>query len=396
VLVGKRKFIYEREIAADPYNYDSWMDYIQLLTSSVYSSTSKFQNDPLIAVDKANLIQLYEKSIATVPSTTSKTAWKRYIYLWLRYAYHMELNEKNTSQTRAIYEKCVQLVPHERFSFRKIWIAWAEFEIRAGSITNARNVLVHAIGLVPHPKLFTYYADLEMQLGEIDHVRKIYEKWLECSGGDQAEVWCIYTDLEERMEEFERMRALYEMALTRTTMDRPELIWKAYIDAEKRCELHEELPNGVLSTRVCNVYDRLLNESAHARVFISYAEYEVSRKQWERARAVYDRGDTYFRHAMVTCSDQDRAEIAEQRYVVLNDWLQYEQRFGTEKDQADVRARMPTIVTKKREIGHGVLEDYNEYLYPEQQAAQSLAKARMLELAKKWRAEQMQKSAGQG
>ena len=50
------------------------------------------------------------------------------------------------------------------------------FLLRQKELTKARQVVGQSIGKCPRPKIFKAYAELEMQLGEIDRCRKIFEK----------------------------------------------------------------------------------------------------------------------------------------------------------------------------------------------------------------------------
>jgi crooked neck len=61
-----------------------------------------------------------------VPPVPEKKYWKRYIYLWINYAVFEELHAKNTERAQAIYEKMVnELIPHESFTFSKVWNLYA-------------------------------------------------------------------------------------------------------------------------------------------------------------------------------------------------------------------------------------------------------------------------------
>ena len=48
---------------------------------------------------------------------------------------------------------CLKLIPHNKFSFAKIWILAAQFEIRQLNLKAARNILGNAIGKAPKDKV---------------------------------------------------------------------------------------------------------------------------------------------------------------------------------------------------------------------------------------------------
>lgn len=67
-------------------------------------------------------------------------------------------------RTREIYNGCIKLIPHKSFTFAKIWLLSAQFEIRQMNVQAARKLLGRAIGQCPKNKLFKGYIDLEMQV----------------------------------------------------------------------------------------------------------------------------------------------------------------------------------------------------------------------------------------
>ena len=127
-----------------------------------------------------------------------------------------------------------------------------------------------AIGKCPRTKVFKAYADLEMQLGEIERCRKIYEKQVDIFQSD-SEAWVMYAEFEGALGEQERARAIFEIAIGGAesqglVLDMPERVWKAYIDFE--VENHEV-------DRARSLYSRLLEKTKHVKVWASYAKFEA-------------------------------------------------------------------------------------------------------------------------
>ncbi|KAL8100597.1 hypothetical protein AgCh_032745 [Apium graveolens] len=88
---------------------------------------------------------------------------------------------EDIERTRHVYMECLKLIPHKEFSFAKIWLVAAQFEIRLLNLMGARRILGQAIGKAPKHKIFSKYIKIELQLGSIDRCRKLYEKYLEWS-----------------------------------------------------------------------------------------------------------------------------------------------------------------------------------------------------------------------
>lgn len=149
MVIGKRRVRYEEEIEANPKNYDVWFDYARLEEDNG---------------DIERVREVYERAIAQVPPAEEKRYWRRYIYLWINYALYEELETQDYERTRQIYGECINLIPHKKFTFAKIWLLYAQFEIRRLEVTAARKILGRAIGMCPKDRLFKGYIELEMQV----------------------------------------------------------------------------------------------------------------------------------------------------------------------------------------------------------------------------------------
>ncbi|KAF7255447.1 hypothetical protein EG68_07388 [Paragonimus skrjabini miyazakii] len=380
VILSKRKFQYEEEVQGNPHNYDVWFDYVRLMEEEGSVEQTR---------------EVYERAVANVPPIKEKRYWRRYIYLWLNYAIYEELTAGDIERTRQVYRFCLRLIPHRRFTFAKIWLYAAKFEIRQKKLTEARKLLGTAIGLCPKDKLFRGYIELEIQLREFDRCRKLYEKFLEFSS-ENCTTWMRYAELESLLGETDRARAIYELAINRPLLDMPELLWKAYIDFEIEQYDWE---------RARALYQRLLRRTQHVKVWISFANFELCahnrltledlddedtemclknssvdkemivrehneneiRKSVIRARAVYREAN----QALRTCEDK------EQR-----------QEYGDSDSQREVMKLQPQKVVRSRRLGdeRSGWEEYVEYSFPDTDAEKPNQK--LLNMAARW-AEQM-------
>lgn len=166
VVVRKRREQYELAIAEDPLNYDTWFDYIRL-------EEGEGGNDP------ARVREIYERAVANLPPVEEKRYWKRYIYLWINYAVYEELNAKDYDRCQQVYDQMIKVIPHEKFTFSKVWIFAAQFALRRKNLLLARKVFGKSLAKCPREKVIKKYIDIEYQLGEIDRCRKLYEKYIE-------------------------------------------------------------------------------------------------------------------------------------------------------------------------------------------------------------------------
>jgi crooked neck len=213
VLASKKRHHYEDELKRNPNDYDLWFDYARL--EEVYGQIQRVRD-------------VYERAIAHVPPASEKRLWKRYIYLWMYYAVFEELTACDMERTRQVYKQCLALLPHKQFTFAKLWLLYAQFEIRQKNVMAARKTLGMAIGICPKNRLFKGYIELELQMFEFDRCRKLYEKYLQTYPFN-AYAWIKYAELENYLSEADRTRAIFELAIEQPSLDMPELLWKAYI-----------------------------------------------------------------------------------------------------------------------------------------------------------------------
>ncbi|CAH1261589.1 CRNKL1 [Branchiostoma lanceolatum] len=356
VIVSKRKFQYEEEVKANPNNYDAWFDYLRLLESDG-------------TVDQVH--EVYERAIANVPPTPEKRFWRRYIYLWINYALYEELEAKDMERTRMVYKACLEVIPHKKFTFAKIWLLCAQFEVRQKNLAGARRVLGNAIGRCPKDKLFKGYIELELQLREFDRCRILYEKFLEF-GPENCTSWIKFAELETILGDAERARAIYELAISQPKLDMPEMLWKSYIDFE----IEQEEPQ-----RVRELYGRLLERTQHVKVWISYAKFELSvagEDMAARARKIFEQGN----RALRSCEEK------EERLMLLEAWRDIEEEAGSAESLDKVNKLMPKRVKKRRKVQtedgmDAGWEEYYDYIFPEDEANQPNLK--LLAMAKRWK-----------
>ena len=72
---------------------------------------------------------------------------------------------KDYDRARQVYRTALNLVPHKQFTFAKLWVMAARFEVRRLDLMAARKMLGTAIGMCPKEALFKCYIQLEMDVG---------------------------------------------------------------------------------------------------------------------------------------------------------------------------------------------------------------------------------------
>jgi len=222
--------------------------------------------------------------------------------------------------------------------------------------------------VAPSNKIFTSYIELEMQLGNIDRCRKLYEKWLEWTPSN-CNAWTKFAKLESDMEELERARGILELAIQQSALDMPELIWKFYIDFEVECGEYD---------KARHLYRRLLSRTKHVKVWISFAKFEVSLGRMKAARDVFSEGFQILKPQ----------EFTQERVVLIEAWRDFEAECGDKNTLAEVTKNLPSRVKKRRKIfgadGQDAgWEEYWDYLFPDTKSLRS--GLQLMAAAQKWR-----------
>ncbi|KPM38133.1 Pre-mRNA-splicing factor clf1 [Neonectria ditissima] len=366
VILSKRRVYYEDQVRENPKNYDAWFDYAKLEESSQ---------------DVDRIRDVYERAVAQVPPTQEKRHWRRYIYLWIFYAIWEEMEGRDVQRTRQIYNTCLGLIPHKKFTFAKIWLMAAQFEMRQGELTATRKILGRAIGMCPKDKIFNGYVDLERRLFEFVRCRTLYEKHIEYNAAN-CQTWIKFAELERGLDDLERTRAIFELAVQQPQLDMPELLWKAYIDFEEEEGEYE---------RTRELYERLLEKTDHVKVWISYAHFEINIPEddedegAEEEQPVSDeakaRARKVFGRAHKNMRDRD---LKEERVSLLNAWLSFERTHGSEEDVESVQKQMPRKTKRRRQLDDDSWEEYVDYIFPaDDQQATNLSN--VMALAQKWK-----------
>jgi len=396
-VLGKRRIQYEDELTHDGHNYDAWFDYSRLEEGALRDAREEGATAEEIEAAIGRVREVYERAVAHVPPGGQKRHWRRYIFLWLNYALFEEIETKDYARARQVYETAVRVVPHKQFTFAKLWLLFAKFEVRRLDLPAARKILGAAIGMCPKEALFKGYIQLELDLREFDRVRTLYEKYIEFDPSNSS-AWVKYAELEAQLEDFDRTRAIFELGVTQQPLAMPEILWKAYIDFETE----EGNREGARS-----LYERLIALSGHWKVWISYAEFEaapipVARQlreekededeevelvpgDVERARQVFERG----------YNDLRKQGLKTERAALLEVWKSFEEKNGSADDIQKVQNKMP-LVSRRRVMdpesgGKEAVLDW-DMVFPDDERESNPTSFQFLQMAHAWKKSQASKS----
>lgn len=313
--------------------------------------------------------------------------------MWLNYALFEEIETKDYDRARQVYQTAIRVVPHKQFTFAKLWLMFAKFELRRFDLPAARKILGVAIGMCPKEALFKGYIQLELDLREFDRVRTLYEKYIEFDPSNSS-AWVKYAELEAQLEDFERTRAIFELGTTQQPLAMPEVLWKAYIDFETEEGSRE-------GTRT--LYERLIALSGHWKVWISYAEFEAGEiplaralreekededeevemvpGDVERARQVFERG----------YNDLRRQGLKNERAALLEVWKAFEEKNGSSDDIQKVQGKMPLVSRRRVMEGNEAVLDW-DMVFPDDEKESNPTSFQFLQMAHAWKKAQAAKA----
>lgn len=371
VVLAKRRVQYEEQIQTNQKNYDLWFDFARLEET---------------LGDHYRIRQVYERAIAQVPPMQEKRYWRRYIFIWIFYALWEETVAQDFKRAEHVYARCIELIPHKRFTFAKIWMMKAQFEIRKMDVNRARRTMGMALGMCPKSRLYKGYIEMELKLFEFERCRLLYEKmigWIPTN----SQGWIKFAELERGLSDLDRARAIFELAVEQDQLDMPELVWKSYIDFEEEEEEYD---------RARALYERLLKKTGHVKVWISYAHFEInvpddeepddevvddSRPVSEEAKA---RARAIFERAHQTMKDKG---LKEDRVTLLNAWVSFEKTHGTADDIEKITKQLPRKVKKRRKVDEGEYQEYMDWLFPDDDE-QSSKLSTFMQRAHAWKEQQ--------
>jgi crooked neck len=208
--------VYERAVAKVPpitTNKEHWKRYIYLWI--YYATYEELTND-----DLERAAEIYQTCLNVIPHkhfTFSK--------VWINAA-KVHVRMKNMPVARKILGRAIGLCGKE-----KIFKEYIALELSLGEIDRCRALYNNYLKAMPENcEAWTKYADLEKSLGETDRCRAILELAVSQPSLDMPEVlWKTYIDFEIDEGEGDHARRLYERLLERTNHVK---VWISYAQFE--------------------------------------------------------------------------------------------------------------------------------------------------------------------
>eukprot|EP00916_Digyalum_oweni_P003553 GHVL01006383.1.p2 GENE.GHVL01006383.1~~GHVL01006383.1.p2 ORF type:complete len:354 (+),score=63.92 GHVL01006383.1:1014-2075(+) len=217
--IARVRDVYERAVANVPPIKQKrfWKRYIYFwLKYSMYEELHGHDN----IEDRVR--NIFDKAIEIVPHKLFSFA-----KLWSLYA-DFEVRSLNLERARKIFGRALGECPKE-----KLFVLYEELELQLGNIERARKICLKWIEVEPqNHKSWLKLVELENSVDELDRARGALELALELDTSDIPEnIWRYYIDLEIEHGETENARKLYERLLEKTQHYK---VFKAYSDFESK------------------------------------------------------------------------------------------------------------------------------------------------------------------
>lgn len=224
---------------------------------------------------------------------------------WIRYA-QFEIEQHDIRRARSVFERGL-LVDS---GYVQLWVRYIDTEVKLKFINHARNLLDRAINMLPRVDKFWYkYLLMEESLGNLNIVRSLFTKWISLEPNVSA--WDSFIDFESRQESWENAREVYSRYILVHPSAATWLKWvhfeTTHGDVASVRKVYELAVDTLSSFQTNERIDELIN------LVISFAAWESSQQEFERARSLYTIG----------------IQMWPQSQALKDSMLNFEKRFGS-------------------------------------------------------------------
>jgi crooked neck len=303
VLLTKQRAQYNQRVTNHPHDYDAWFEFAKLeedagdpnAVRDVYeravaqippSSTNKDHwrryiflwiyyatYEELTNQDLERASQVYQTCLTVIPH-------KQFTFckIWI-YASKVHVRRKDLPAARKLLGRAIGICGKE-----KIFKEYIALELSLGEIDRCRALYNNYLKAMPHNcDAWSKYAGLEKSLGETERSRAIYELAISQSALDMPEVlWKGYIDFEIDEGEGNHAKKLYERLLERTSHVK---VWISYAQFEAT-----EIGQGMSTARTVfeKAYDQLKEQGLKEERVLLLDAWRVLEQQKGDASSVAD------------------------------------------------------------------------------------------------------------
>lgn len=254
--------VLEQAIARNPFEIKHYLRYIDRCDSPLQTA------------------HVYERGVRQLPR--SFKLWKR--YLILRTLHVSASKEEECEKVCACFERALVLL----HTMPRIWLMYLDFMAKRSCVSRTRHIFDRALRSLPlsqHPRIWECYLPWARKIGG----RTAYNVWKRYTAARQ-EYREDFIELLQEIGDYEHAAKEYVALLDLGGKSRHgKSSFELWMDF---CDLLVARPNlGMDVDRILEAgMDRFPDQSG--RLFVSLATYHISRREFERARDVFEKGIT--------------------------------------------------------------------------------------------------------
>ena len=355
MIINRRRIYYEKKLKENNMDYDIWFDYTKLEEEYGTENTCR---------------EIYERAIENIPPIKEKKYWKRYVYLWINYALYEECVCNNIKVTEEIYKNILDLIPHKEFTFSKIWILATNFYLRQKNIDKVRKLFGISMGICPRKKIIDSYINLELQLGNNDRVKKIFQNYIQKFPNDEN-IWFNFCKFEESLEEYNVAEVLYINSIKFLKENKNDkglyTIYTELINFYLNLNLNKKYKKerSSINNKIKKAYEELLKNKFVIKNLEKEKEIDIWNKYAEIffKNSKFDEMDKIYKKCLEEILNQVTDEEAKVKYseIIINNWTSH---YEGNKERLDKIKEMLSYNDENEEIEENEsdkISETNEY-----------------------------------
>jgi len=216
------------------------------------------------------------------------------------------------------------------FTFSKVWILATNFYIRQKNIDKARKLFGISMGMCPKKKIIDSYINIELQLGNNDRVKKIFQSYIQKFPNDE-DIWFNFCKFEESLEEYNVAEVLYINSIKFMKENKNDKgLYKMYtelINFYTNLNAKEKKEKNSINAKIKKTYEEILKN----KLIIKYIDKEQEIEIWNKYAEMYyksgkyDEMDKVYKKCLEEIINQVNDEEAKVKYseIIINNWTSH-------------------------------------------------------------------------
>ena len=224
------------------------------------------------------------------------------------------------------------MIPHKEFTFSKVWILATNFYIRQKNIDKARKLFGISMGMCPKKKVIDSYINIELQLGNNDRVKKIFQSYIQKFPNDEN-IWFNFCKFEESLDEYNVAEVLYINSIKFMKENKNDKgLYKMYSElinfySNLILTTKEKKEKNSLNNKIKKTYEEMLKNKFVIKYITKEQEIDIWNKYAEiyYVSGKYDDMDKIYKKCLEEILNQVTDEELKVKYseIIINNWTSH-------------------------------------------------------------------------